>query len=206
MFIKKDGFALNYAIDFPDDFSADKQYPIIFYFHGMENVATGLDNLIETCPIRREYLPRDTSFIIVAPSCDGYTWFENFNNVICFIKEIRSRQYADKSRIYLTGSSMGGYTAWTLSFICPYLFTAAVICCGRGLYAGVLDRVKFSIRAVHGTSDTTVLYRESELMADRINRASGQVELVLLKGYGHNVWTVTFSDPDTYRWLLRHRS
>ena len=203
---RKGEYRLNYAIDFPEPFFSEKQYPIVFYFHGMGNVSTGLDDLINTCPVQRSFLPQDIPCIIVAPSCDDYTWFENFNNIICFIKEMRSQSYADKTRIYLAGSSMGGYTAWTLSFVCPQLFAAGVICCGGGMYAGVRDRVRFPIRAVHGTADTTVLCRESELMADRINRAGGNVELILLEGYGHNVWDVTFSNPNTYRWLMCHHS
>ena len=198
-------YTLHYGIDFPNNFSPKNKYPILFYFHGMGNVQTGLDNLIETCPIRRELMPEGAPFIVVAPSCDDYTWFENFGEVIKFIKSFLAKEYADENRFYLTGSSMGGYTAWTLSYICPELWAAAVICCGGGLYGGVRDRVKFPIRAVHGTADTTVECRESELMADRINRKGGRVELILLEGFPHDVWTHTFSQHETYQWLLLHK-
>jgi len=205
VFTKHD-YTLNYAIDYPDNFSKGEKYPVIFYFHGMGQVPGNVDLVIDTCPVRREYMKEDMPFIIVAPSCgDDYTWFENFNYVVDFMKDIIARDYVDEDRIYLTGISMGGYTAWTMSFVHPNLFAAAIICCGGGLYAGVRDRIKFPIRAVHGTDDTTVLFRESEMMADRINRQGGNVELIPMEGYDHDVWSDYFSNHEPYEWLLKQK-
>lgn len=199
-------YTLNYAIEYPENFSEDGKYPIIFFFHGMGQVPGNVDLVIKTNPLRRDVLSEDMPFIFVVPSCgDDYTWFQNFNYVVDFMKSMIAKDYVDEDRVYLAGNSMGGYTAWTMSFVHPELFAAAVICCGGGLYAGVRDRVKFPIRAVHGTEDTTVLFRESEMMADRINRAGGQVELIAMEGYNHDVWTDTFANPETYEWLLKHK-
>lgn len=202
----KHDYKLNYAIDYPRDFSEDKKYPVLFYFHGMGQVPGNIDTVLDACPIKREVVTDDMPFIFVVPSCgEDYTWFQNFNYVIDFMKDIIAREYVDDDRVYLSGISMGGYTAWTMAFVHPELFAAAIICAGGGLYAGVRDRVKFPIRAVHGTADTTVLFRESEMMADRINRAGGHVELIPMEGYDHNVWDDTFSKIETYEWLLKHK-
>lgn len=201
-------YTLNFAVDYPDDFSPDKEYPVIFYFHGMGGVFQGVDYITEVCPVRRERIPDDIpgglAPIIVVPSCDDYMWFENFQNVVAFIRSIMQRDYVDPARIYLSGSSMGGYTCWMLSILHPELFAAAAICCGAGTYWAA-SRIDFPVRAYHGTLDETVYPRESEVMVEWINRAGGNAELFLLDGVYHDAWNHAYTNPDTYRWLLAQR-
>ena len=203
---EKHDFRLNYAIEYPAGFSENKKYPVIFYFHGMDCVPGNVDKAINSCPLNRKRLTEDTPFIFVVPaSGEDYTWFENFNYIFDFMKSITQLGYVDEDRVYLSGHSMGGYTAWTMAFVHPELFAAAIICCGGGLYAGVRDRIKFPVRAVHGTEDTCVLFRESELMVDRINRGGGQAELIPMEGYGHNISRDYFDNTEPYEWLIKHR-
>ena len=197
---KNEGYELNYAVDLPENFDKNKKYPVIFYFHGMGMVRQGVDCVIQNCPVRRERIPEDLDFIIVAPSCDDYMWFENFNNLVRFIEYIESKPYVDENRCSITGSSMGGYTCWMLSVLHSDLFSGAVICCGGGLYwAG--GQLKIPVIAVHGDKDENVLCRESEIMVKKINEFGGNAKLIIKEGYGHDVWTVTYSNPETYRWL-----
>ena len=35
--------------------------------------------------------------------------------------------------------------------------------------------------------------------------APGNVKFTVLQGYGHNTWTVTYSDPAFYDWLLKQQ-
>ena len=197
IFTKHD-FKLNYAIEYPDGFSKNKKYPVLFNFHGMGQVPGNIDKVLAGCPLKRERLTADMPFIFVVPACgEDYTWFQNFNYIIDFMKSIIEKDYVDEDRVYLSGHSMGGYTAWTMAFVHPELFAAAIICSGGGLYAGVRDRIKFPVRAIHGTEDTTVLPRESELMVERVNEAGGRAELILMEGYGHNVWTDYFNKTET---------
>lgn len=201
---QKDDYTLNYAIDYPKNFDEKKQYPVIFYFHGMGMVRQGVEFVMQMCPVRRERIPEELDFIIVAPSCDDYMWFENFKHVIHFIEFIQSLPYVDENRCSITGSSMGGYTCWMLAVLHSELFSGAVICCGGGTYwAGV--RVTIPVIAVHGDCDDTVWCRESELMVKTIKECGGDAKLVIHKGYGHDVWTVTYSDPKTYQWLFQKR-
>ena len=205
VFTKHD-YVLNYAIEYPEGFSASQKYPVLFYFHGMGNVPGNVDSVLENCPLKRERLTPDMPFIFVVPACgEDYTWFQNFNYVIDFMKGITELDYVDEDRVYLSGHSMGGYTAWTMAFVHPELFAAAIVCSGGGLYAGVRDRISFPVRAVHGTEDNVVLFRESELMVERVNRTGGQAELVQMKGYDHNICHDYFERTEPYEWLLKHK-
>ena len=79
-------YVLNYVVDYPRNFDTNKKYPVILYLHGMGMVRMGVDCVIQKCPVRRERMPEDMDFIIVAPGCDDYMWFENFNHFIKFIR------------------------------------------------------------------------------------------------------------------------
>lgn len=199
---RKNDYILNYAVDYPKNFDEGKQYPVVFYFHGMGMVQKGVDFVIQECPVRRERIPEDLDFIIVAPSCDDYMWFENFKNLVSFIEYVENKPYVDENRCSITGSSMGGYTCWLLLVLHPELFASAVICCGGGLYwAG--ENIKVPVIAVHGDADGIVLCRESEIMVQKINEFGGKARLIIKEGYGHDVWTSTYSNHDTYIWIYK---
>ena len=189
---------------YPDDFKEGEKYPILFFFHGMGSTRRGMDFLETNCPLRRERIPSDLPFILVVPSCDDFMWFENTQNVIGFLKECIDWDFVDQTSVYLSGASMGGYFSWTLSVLHPELFAAAVICCGGGPYWAA-HRIKFPVIAVHGVEDNIVLPRESEIMVEKINEHGGNATLVLKQGRAHNVWTETFKNSDTYRWLIKHK-
>ena len=200
----KDEYVLNYAVDYPKNFDVNKSYPVVFYFHGMGMVQKGIDFVIQECPVRRERIPEDLDFIIVAPSCDDHMWFENFKNLVHFIEYVENKPYVDETRCSITGSSMGGYTCWLLAVLHSELFSGGVICCGGGLYWAGED-IKMPIIAVHGDADDTVLFRESELMVKKVNEHGGNAKLVTKKGFGHGIWTETYSDPEMYKWLFINR-
>ena len=170
----------------------------------MGSARRGIEFLEKNCPIRREHIPQELPFIVVAPSCDDYMWFENMTKVISLVKECIEWDFVDSNRIYLTGASMGGYFSWTLSALHPELFAAAVICCGAGPYFAA-NRIKFPVRVIAGGKDETVLPRESEIMAERINAAGGSAELFLYEELGHNVWATVFGNTETYEWLISNK-
>ena len=84
----------------------------------MGEVPGNIDIVLENCPLKRERLTSDMPFIFVVPACGmDYTWFQIFNYVIDFMKSIIELNYVDEDRVYLSGHSMGGYTAWTMAFV-----------------------------------------------------------------------------------------
>ena len=196
---------LEYAIDYPNGYSPEKRYPVILYLHGYGFVNGDIEKIKGSCPLRRERIPNGMPFILIAPHCDKTSWLLQFETICAFIEYVYNAEFCDKSRVYLTGSSMGGYTAWLALMAKKQIFAAAVICCGGGQYWASFEYVDIPIRLVHGALDQTVLPRESEIMAERINAIGGKVELIAHENLGHDVWTVTFTDPKTYEWLLSNR-
>ena len=196
---KEDEF--DYLIDYPKNYETGKKYPVLNYLHGMGNVGKGVDRLATVCPVKRDRMSDDMPFIIVAPACDEHNWIIVFERLQNFISKIINSNYADKNRIYLCGSSMGGYTCWNLLIARTDIFAASVICCGGGMYFDA-PRIKTPVIAVHGNLDTTVLPRESVIMAEKINENGGSAKLILHDDLSHDVWSKTFTDKKIYKWLL----
>lgn len=42
-------------------------------------------------------------------------------------------------------------------------------------------------------------------MVEKVNKSGGNAKLVIKKGYEHDVWTSTYSDPKTYEWLFKNK-
>lgn len=208
MFTEKEyimnGNSISYLIDYPQGYDKNKRYPIIFYLHGYGFVNADIEHLKEHCPIRRERIPEDIPFIIVAPLCGNTSWLFHFETVSAFFDHIIATESCDVKRVYLCGSSMGAYSAWWFLLSKKEVFAAAVLCCGGGPYWAGWLYGKLPIKLVHGKKDEIVLCRESEIMAERINAAGGSVELIIYEDLAHDVWTRTFTDSNTYSWLLLH--
>ena len=196
---KNDSF--DYLIDYPNNYEEGKKYPVLIYLHGMGNVGKGVERLSTVCPVNRERMSDDMPFVIVAPACNEHNWIITFESLLGFVNNIINSSFADKSRIYLSGSSMGGYTCWNMLIAKPQWFAAAVICCGGGMYFDA-ERIDIPVIAVHGELDTVVLPRESAIMVEKINSCGGNAKLILHLDLGHDVWTRTFTNKKTYKWLL----
>lgn len=205
-FIKGD-YEIEYIFDTPNNFDQTKKYPVIFYMHGYGFVKNSFEYLVGSCPLRRERIPDQLPFILVAPKCNEESWLFRFETVSEFIKSIIDLPFIDKDKVFLTGSSMGGYTSWMLLQAHKEWFTASVICCGGGQYwaGGIGSFNGVAIKAVHGALDTTVLPREAEIMAQKINNAGGNVELIIHPDLAHDVWTRTFTDEKLYYWFLEQK-
>jgi len=209
VYVQKE-FSLNnhtipYLIDYPDEFCPEKQYPVLFYLHGYGFVFHDIEKLKADCPVQRTRIPDDLPFILVAPKCSEISWIFHFETLCAFLDEIAALPYCDPARLYLCGTSMGAYSAWMVLMAKQKFFAASVICCGGGPYWGSQFFKDTPLLLVHGAKDPTVLPRESEIMQEKINGYGGNVKLVIHENLAHNVWTITFTDPNTYRWLLSHQ-
>jgi dienelactone hydrolase len=132
--------------------------------------------------------------------------------------EIGSDYRIDPKRRYLTGLSMGGEASYRYALHRPEAFAAvaplaafdarfnpAAARDGFLPIAGPLDRVKdLPIRAFHGEDDMVVPLSAAKATAEEFSKAGALVELKILEGHDHDVWTDTYLDPGFYEWLLSH--
>ena len=185
--------------------NTDGNLPLIIYLHGAGSRRTGLSQLSHAGPIGELEKGRNIPARMVAPQCCGDTWFELFETLIDFAENTANESGVDKSRIYLTGVSMGAYAAWQLAMTKPDMFAALVPVCGGGMYWNAARLKNIPIRAFHGALDTTVLPEESVHMVAAVNNSGGKAELTVYPDMAHNSWERAFADDEMWKWMLSQK-
>lgn len=190
--------------------SADQLWPTILFLHGRGESGD------DPTAVLREGLPAhiaqqpDFPFIVIAPQCPWGTWWpELADSLAQLLDECADRYPIDPKRLYLTGLSMGGFGAWYLATTWPHKFAAIAPICGGGYwFHGFPQRVcvlkETPVWAFHGAKDDVVPLAASEQMVSALRECGGEVELTVYPNAGHDSWTITYSNPELYRWFLRH--
>ena len=192
---------LDYLRFEPADFSESKKYPIIIHFHGAGSRGNDVSILENQSIVGYANEVEDFPFVMFLPQCNADCWFELFEQLREFVKTVAELPYVDKSNVYLSGVSMGGYASWQMLMSEPDIFRKAIICCGGGMYWNAA-RIKIPVWAFHGTDDPTVFFEESQKMVDAVNKSGGNAKLTAYEGVGHNCWEKTYGNPEIYKWLL----
>jgi predicted peptidase len=130
------------------------------------------------------------------------------------LDEVTSKYAVDKTRVYLTGLSMGGYGTWNLGLAYPERFAAIAPICGGGEVIAVLlaqgERgaalKSLGVWAFHGAKDPVVPVEESERMISLLKRVGVKdLELTVYPDAEHDSWTQTYDNQELYDWFLRHQ-
>ena len=122
------------------------------------------------------------------------------------LEDAFERYPVDRTRVYLTGLSMGGYGAWYLASAYPELFAALVPVCGGGDPDEACTLKDIPTWAFHGAKDDVVPPSESVQMVEALKQCGGDVRLTLYPDLGHNSWTRTYNTMELYSWMLQHRN
>ena len=202
-----------------------KKWPIILFLHGrgergsegMWQTQVGLAEAVRNHPDR-------WPFVIVMPQCPlSAHWTDPamLEMAMAALDQESAEFHGDPTRTYLTGLSMGGYGSWELAKANPHRWAAIAIAAGGVFWSYEPERWQQAstlpaeyARAVghtpvwlfHGSLDTTVLPRESQLMFDAFKAAGGDIRFWLYQGMLHDCWTRAYDEPDLPRWLLAHHT
>lgn len=175
-------------------------WPLLLFLHGAGERGSDLTVL------RRQVLPRlaergDLPFILVAPQTpNGELW--STDALVGLLDHLEGELRVDRSRVYLTGLSMGGFGAWELATAQPERFAALVVISGGGNPVEVCRLRDTPVWIVHGRKDDIIPVNWSEEMAKRLERCHGRVRLTIYEDAGHDAWSRTYSDPAFTSWLL----
>ena len=118
---------------------------------------------------------------------------------------VAARQDVDRTRVYLSGTSMGGYACWYFAMFRADLFAAILPVCGGGLPAFASYLKGLPVWAHHGALDNVVDVNESLAMVRQLRRLGSEVRLTIYPDREHDSWVPAFADPEVYTWLLTHR-
>jgi lysophospholipase L1-like esterase/dienelactone hydrolase len=197
---------LPYRLFTPEGAGKEKLQPLVLFLHGAGE--RGSDNARQLRHGVRAFLePQNQQkrpCFVAAPQCPaGTRW--NVDQLAAFAEAMAALPGVDKSRVYLTGLSLGGYATWHLAGRRPGLFAAAIPVCGGGLTGDAERLATLPIWAFHGDADPTVSVEESRKMIAAIRKAGGQPQYTEYPGVDHDSWTRTYADPHVHEWLFAQR-
>lgn len=195
----------DYVVRMPEGFIKEEQYPLVIYLHGAGGRGRDI-NVIYEHPFFSETAPWLKNAISVAPQCYENSWFNIFEQLQAFVKDVIAWDCVDKSRVYVVGASMGGYATWQLAMSRPEWFAAIIPICGGGMYWNAGRLIHMGVWAFHGSDDCVVLSEESKKMVNAVNANGGVARLTVYEKGTHDAWTKTFQNPEVWQWLLRHKS
>ncbi len=202
---------LNYQFFGNPKWKGTERYPLVIWLHGAGQ--SGSDNESQMGGATKAFVTpenqADRPCFILAPQCpDREIGFKNevASNVMALIADLADKLPIDETRIYLTGSSMGGSGSWNLATNFPGIFAAVVPLCGGGDPKKAEALKNTPIWAFHGDKDIDVPLERSTSMVDAIIAAGGEkAKISILEGEGHLIAAGVYAKPELHVWLFQQR-
>ena len=195
---------LDYLLFLPKGYETSTQtWPLMLFLHGSGESGTNLNKVKAHGPPKIVESKPDFPFILVSPQSPGHGWNSGTLNLL--LDDVVRKYRVDKSRIYLTGLSMGGSGTWALAAAHPERFAAVVPLCGRGNTTNATKLARLPIWVFHGAKDPTVPVENSREMVAALKAAGGNVKYTEYPEAQHDCWTQTYANPELYTWLLSQK-
>lgn len=177
--------------------------PIIIQLHGAGERGEGKDDLslVDRYGFSNIIRDKEIDCIFVMPQCPKENfWAGRVESLIKFVEDVIEYYDADPDRIYLTGSSMGGFGTWFVAMARPDLFAAIAAACGGGMGWNA-KALTMPVWAFHGDKDGTVDIAYSEDMMKRLLKYNEENKYTVFEGAGHAIQHLAFTD-ELINWLL----
>lgn len=216
--------ALPYRLLKPENAEPGKTYPLVLFLHGAGE--RGTDNNKQIVYFAREFTKPENRqkypCFVLCPQCPAECrWVEvdwnlpshtmpekpsePLNLAFELVDKLAAELPVDKSRIYVTGLSMGGYGTWDAIQRRPEFFAAAIPICGGGDAAEAPKLKNLPIWAFHGDKDTSVKPSRTTDMIEAIRKAGGTPKMTIYPGVNHNSWDATYANPEVWAWLFAQK-
>ncbi len=218
---KHETLELPYRLLKPKNVEAGKNYPLIIFLHGAGE--RGNDNEVNLMYITDLLLDeknrKDYPAYVLIPQCPKELWWITFDRqapkivmqdspsqpmaaVIAVLDELENKEAIDKSRIYVTGLSMGGFGTWDLIARYPNRFAAAAPICGGADIATAPKIAHMPIWVFHGAKDVVVKVDWSRDMVEALKAADGNVKYTEYPEVNHDSWLNAYAEKDFLQWMF----
>lgn len=211
-----DGVA-RFQVRAPPDYTRDERWPLVVHLHGGGNTTDTTMSLASGASDLRAFTRTAgadravwmAGVVRVPGSYHAWAMEANALDLVDAIREVARLFRIDHTRVYLTGTSMGGGGVATLSWIVPHAFAAYAPVVGyywnELLPAPDLAGVPF--RVVAGELDTPPSQPFDRLglareFADLSTAAGGDVAFVVMPDVGHSYPSAEVERTTTF--LLSH--
>ena len=217
---------LNYRLFTSKGMKEGEKYPLVITFHGSSSC--GDDNISQLKERRgpleiMDYTERKAvKAFILSPQCPaGQAWVNTpwygkshtmpkepafaMKMTLALLEKLIKDLPIDKSRIYVTGLSLGGFGTWDIIQRKPDLFAAAIPVCGGGDSSQAENLKNLPIWIFHGDNDTIVYTKRSRDMFAALKKAGAKVQYTEYKNTGHDSFTETYKNDKVLDWFFSQK-
>lgn len=199
---------VRYAVYVPENYSSRGTWPVVIFLNGSGEIGTdGVKQLRSQFALQVKAHPDKWPFICIFPQKqDRRTrWWAEGDMVMAILKRTSADYHIDRSRIYLTGYSLGGQGTWSIAANHPDVFAAIAPVSGRAHLKVAHKLVNTPAWAFHGAADRTIPVSETIKMVTRLRELGGTCGLTIYPHVGHNADRNAYSQEDLGKWFLAHQ-
>jgi dienelactone hydrolase len=204
-----------YDVLIPKNYDPSRKYALILSLHGYQKeirkwfnlVGEDTKSVLDTMNIIKValYGRRNHSYLGAAEE-----------DVLAVLHKMQSRYSIDPDRVYLTGSSMGGYGTWFIGLNYPDLFAAISPACPPSIMKGtpfvntispieyIANAQNLPARIYHGAMDSAVNVNNSRQMVGKLKELNYDFVYKEYPDVGHDVWNQAEADSGRLPWLLNY--
>jgi predicted peptidase len=209
--VEANGKSLLYDVYVPRDYSPDKSWPVILYLHGDQ--AQGHDGFRQVFfygigPQLWKQPQRFPCMVLMPQHPLQPGWSGSWNDLaLRALEEVVEKYGGDRTRLYLTGVSLGGTGTWQMASDHPDLFAAAMPIASTGVSLKLAPALKaLPLWVFHGGRDGVASPQSDRAMVHAIQaEGNPNIQYTEYPMLDHNVWDVTYGNPDVIQWLLAQK-
>ncbi|MDR0328391.1 MAG: prolyl oligopeptidase family serine peptidase [Planctomycetaceae bacterium] len=205
---------MRYWFFLPEDYEAQAQSggaPLLLFLHGAGERGNAPDDIAKVKVHGPPRLLENPIFakkfpcVTVSPQCkEGFSWSPA--QLMRLLDHIEKNYKIDKSRVYVTGLSMGGFGTWMCVNESPKRFAAAAPICGGGKTEWAAALTRMPIWVFHGDKDPVVSVNLSISMVEAVKKAGGKnILFTSYEGEGHDSWTRTYDNQLFFDWMFSQK-
>lgn len=200
---------MEYYLLKPINYDPKKSYPLVLTLHGASGHSYAAA-VLAISTMQQSY----EAFVLVPHGrypAWAVSYFENdtypnpSTHIIKIIDSLEDEYSIDKTRIYVTGYSMGGAGSFDIVAENPDTFAASAPLCGSGSPGDAAEMITTPMWVFHGSADPNIPVAQSRKMVAAIKKAGGTPRYTEYAGMGHNIWETTYTNKSFWDWMFSQK-
>lgn len=191
--------------------SKGKNKPLFVLFHGAG--AMGNDNikqLFDNIPLYRQISKEDCNILFPQAPFGSNKGDDLTQNYIKSVKKLIDELPVDfdRKRIYIAGTSFGGFCVWHLVYLYPGYFAAAVPVMGGLSFDCDFEKydvqrlVKTPIWVAHSSDDTNVRIDSDDYYVSELEKLGADIKYTRWNKYGHSMSGKFYKKEKWAEWCI----